>query len=240
MSASIVTDHALTATARRDALDVLSRLATAVGADLSFGARDWATSRAAPSYRNLLSTADLQQLLGLRIIRCQHALLVRDSAVTPISEFTTTFTVGDSVVRGCVVPELFWQLHADGATAHFRGVHHWHRGCRDLAQALADVAGLPVRAVAFLTPSRSSGLELHRDPDDLLVLQLEGHKTWELSAIGDGAVAETGSAASSLPPATEMVTLGPGGILAMRSTVAHRAATADEPSLHVTFGVSRN
>ena len=77
----------------------------------------------------------------------------------------------------------------------------------------------PVQANAYLSPADSAGLAPHSDSHDVLVLQVEGAKRWDVAELGT-------------------VQLEPGDVLYIPRGQRHNAATAQRHSLHITIGIT--
>lgn len=94
---------------------------------------------------------------------------------------------------------------------------HWHR----LARAFEGATRRPAQVNVYAGAPGAPGLEWHRDPHDVLVLQLAGSKKF---AVGDGA------------DVTD-ISLMPGDMLWLDRGVRHRATNSATGSIHASLGL---
>jgi hypothetical protein len=98
-----------------------------------------------------------------------------------------------------------------------------HRAITSVARFVTDLQRElthPVQANAYLTPPSAAGLAPHADRHDVIVLQIDGEKSWWVDGLGE-------------------VRLHRGDAMYVPLGVRHRAATSDTMSLHLTIGVIR-
>jgi len=130
---------------------------------------------------------------------------------------------------------------ADGYTIVLGGVERFVRAIASLAHSIEVELNFPVQVNAYITASASQGLVPHYDDHDVLILQIQGSKTWhlydgpvvpphELQPEKDKAVAIDG-----LPLLTD-VCLEVGDVLYLPRGRIHAAETNSEPSAHLTVG----
>ncbi|MFV2031141.1 MAG: JmjC domain-containing protein [Gammaproteobacteria bacterium] len=99
--------------------------------------------------------------------------------------------------------------------------------------------GLPcgiANSVAFFSQQQNEAYEGHADSDDVLVVQLDGRKTWHLFEpqqrryLGNENLND-----EKLGPFKHKITLRPGDALYVRAGVPHRCTTEGDFSLHMSF-----
>jgi ribosomal protein L16 Arg81 hydroxylase len=89
---------------------------------------------------------------------------------------------------------------------------------------------------AFFSQRSSEAYDGHRDSDDVLVIQIEGQKTWEVFVpqqrryTGNSPLTE-----AELGPRAAEFTMNPGDCLYVRAGVPHRCTTPSAYSLHLSF-----
>ncbi len=131
---------------------------------------------------------------------------------------------------------------ADGYTIVADGVERYVRPIALLSHAIEVELNFPIQVNAYLTPPESQGLVAHYDDHDVLILQIQGSKTWhlydgvdiaphELQRDKDKAVAIDG-----LPSPTDL-RLEVGDVLYLPRGRVHAAQTNSEPSIHLTVGI---
>jgi ribosomal protein L16 Arg81 hydroxylase len=192
-------------------------------------------------YDDLLSEADLEQLVcsgglrypGFRLVRAGEQLRVRDYT-TEIPWRPVPFSGSADVER--VLAE--WER---GATIVLQGLHLTRPSVGAFCRSLEETLGDPVQANAYYTPRSAQGLAVHHDTHDVFVLQVAGEKRWlvyepalELPLKDQRYSAELGVPGE---PVEDRV-LRPGDTLYLPRGWLHEALTSDTDSLHLTIGVN--
>lgn len=114
-----------------------------------------------------------------------------------------------------------------GATVVLQKVDAFHFGWHRLARAFEGATAQPVQVNLYATAGETDGLSWHRDPHDVLVIQLCGKKHFSLAA----------DLAGGQPADEEEVVLGPGDLLWMRRGTPHAVRSASTGSLHGSIGL---
>jgi len=145
--------------------------------------------------------------------------------------------------RGKVDLQQLWMRYHDGQTVVYEGAHHHLNVFSTLARLLSLATSRSVHANLYLTPAWSRGYNLHYDVHDVIVLQLDGTKTWRIYA----KPASVPDHPASFNPDTphdvlaetliDEKTLEPGDCLYLPAGFPHIARTTGDASLHVTFGL---
>jgi bifunctional lysine-specific demethylase and histidyl-hydroxylase NO66 len=131
---------------------------------------------------------------------------------------------------------------ADGYTIVVDGVEQYARTLGTLARCLEVELNFPTQVNVYVTPPESTGLVPHYDDHDVLVLQIEGSKTWQLYVGADLPPREIqrdkdkAVASESLSAPTEL-RLNAGDVLYVPRGRVHAARTHSEPSIHLTLGI---
>lgn len=131
---------------------------------------------------------------------------------------------------------------ADGYTIVLNGLERYLRTVATLSHSLEVELNFPTRVNAYVTPPDSTGFVPHYDPHDVLVLQIQGSKTWQVSTGAPVPPHEiqsrkgVGTDGPAPAPATE-VRLRAGDVLYLPRGQVHSAETHSEPSLHLTIGL---
>ena len=112
------------------------------------------------------------------------------------------------------------------------------------ARTWEDELRCPVQANVFLTPPGSSGFRPHYDTHEVLVLQLEGEKHWNIypdsqsSKVRLPLKRQAFDSNLGTPHGDPISTqLSPGDVLYVPRGVVHAAESRDLHSLHVTLGI---
>lgn len=129
---------------------------------------------------------------------------------------------------------------ADGYTIVLNGLERYSRTIASLSHSIEVELNFPTRVNGYVTPPESTGFVPHYDPHDVLVLQIQGSKTWHVS--GTAAVPaheiqrRKGVGTGGLTSPTD-VCMEPGDVLYLPRGQVHSAETHFEPSVHLTIGL---
>jgi ribosomal protein L16 Arg81 hydroxylase len=190
--------------------------------------------------REILSVADLDEVLSSEAIRPPYLDIARDGKTVPRSAYTDPVVVQREYVTDRVVPDRVATLFRAGATITWNSLNHHRPNLRALAGAMGTLFASQCDVIAFLTPAGRRGLAPHHDPVDVFVIQLEGTKSWRVWPVpeqrrGDDAGNLDESALGE--PAVE-ATLEPGDVLYMPYNCAHVARADDAVSLHLSLSIA--
>jgi ribosomal protein L16 Arg81 hydroxylase len=189
--------------------------------------------------REILSVADLDEVLGSEAIRPPYLDVAKDGRQVPRSTYTKPIIVQGEYVTDRVLPESVVAHFRAGATLTWNCLNHHRPGLRALAAAMGTMFATRSEVIAFLTPASRRGLAPHYDPVDVFVVQLEGTKSWRVWPVP---AERRGDDAGNLDearlgtPAIE-ATLQPGDVLYMPYNCAHVAAAGEQVSLHLSVTV---
>lgn len=149
----------------------------------------------------------------------EHFRLLIQGKKIPVTAFTDRM--------GEFREEAFQQLRGSGASVAFGNFENFSNPALALSRSLESEFKVPVQVNVYATPAGQQGLGVHVDPHDVLILQIQGEKEWD---IYDGAV-------TALASAPRTVTLKQGGWLFLpkgtRHEVRNRGVAA---SVHFTVG----
>jgi bifunctional lysine-specific demethylase and histidyl-hydroxylase NO66 len=191
-------------------------------------------------FDDLLSLADVDEVLTTRGLRHPAVRIVRDGEVIERDRFTRTARTGRARVDDLVEPGRVLDLFADGATIVLQALQRWWLPLTTLCRDLEVALGHPVQANAYLTPPGAAGLAPHHDTHDVFVLQVAGIKRWTLrESVLEAPLDRHHSdhVAAAAQPVLLEADLRPGDALYMPRGVVHSAATQEGLSLHLTVGI---
>ncbi|HLL65050.1 MAG TPA: cupin domain-containing protein [Micromonosporaceae bacterium] len=195
-------------------------------------------------FDDLLSVADVDELVSRRGVRTPFLRVVNDGRVVPTQRFSGSGGAGAEVADQ-VVDDRVLELVMDGATLVLQGLHRLWPALIDFTVALRAELGHPVQVNAYLTPAGAQGLGAHYDTHDVFVLQVAGRKRWRVHRPVKGSPLESQpwggqldevNATADGEPALD-VTLEPGDSLYLPRGWLHSATALDERSLHLTVGI---
>jgi len=193
------------------------------------------------SFGDLLSTADVDELLTDRALRTPFFRTVREGDGLPLP--TRTVTAGARQIGDLVDPEALAAQYADGATLVLQSVHRLHPPVAAFCRQLAVELGHPTQCNAYLTPGgQNQGFDYHHDTHDVFVLQVSGRKRWIVhEPVVRLPLSSQPQAGSHLVPEGAEpvmdVELLAGDALYLPRGYVHAALTTDDDSVHLTVGV---
>jgi lysine-specific demethylase/histidyl-hydroxylase NO66 len=213
-----------------------------------FEARHWSRTpllrRAADlpgGFADLLSADDVDELVADRALREPFFRVVKDAAGVPGT--TRAVTAGSRRVADVADADAVTREHLAGATLVLNSLHRNHPPVVRFCRALAEELGHQVQANAYVTPAGDAqGFAFHHDTHDVFVLQVSGHKHWQVHAplvelpLPSQPRAGAGLVGADAVPLLDVV-LEPGDSLYLPRGYVHAAATTDEHSVHLTIGV---
>jgi ribosomal protein L16 Arg81 hydroxylase len=131
---------------------------------------------------------------------------------------------------------------ADGYTIVLDAVEQYVRAVGTLARSIEVELDFPIQVNTYITPPEQRGLAPHYDDHDVLILQIQGSKTWHLYVGADRPPREIqrelekAVVIDGLPAPTD-VHLQAGDVLYVPRGRVHDAETASEQSIHLTVGI---
>jgi hypothetical protein len=203
-----------------------------------------APTKRASDFTDLLSLADVDELLSRRGLRTPFLRVAKQGAIVEPARYTGGGGVG-AEVGDQVLDERLFQLYSEGATLVLQGLHRLWPALIDFAVALRGDLGTPVQVNAYLTPPESQGFAPHYDTHAVFVLQVAGRKHWRVHrpVVTDpierqawGGRADEVAASAAAQPVIDAV-LEPGDALYLPRGWVHAADARAEQSLHLTVGL---
>ena len=195
-------------------------------------------------FSDLLTLADVDELLSTRGLRTPFLRIAKDGAVVDTKRFTTSGGAGAEVADQ-VSSDSVLRLFSEGSTVVLQGLHRLWPPLIAFADQLAADLGHPTQVNAYVTPPSSRGFSPHYDVHDVFVLQVAGEKHWTIHepVLTDplrsqpwGERAEEVAAAAEREPVIDTV-LRPGDALYLPRGYLHSAVALGEISAHLTIGV---
>ncbi len=140
--------------------------------------------------------------------------------------------------RGAPSLAALRQLWGSGVSINFARLEQFSNPVLALTRHLEGSLHMPTRVHFFATPGQSQGLGAHADDGDVLVLQVQGEKTWDVYRTAEPwRPGRPGTKVALQGHAPDTVTLKPGGWLFLPYGVYHEVRNkADTPSTHFTIG----
>jgi hypothetical protein len=128
---------------------------------------------------------------------------------------------------------------ARGATLSFDGIDEVHVPITRLAESFAAWFDASTQVNAYAGFRALHGLDLHRDGQEVFILQIHGRKRWLLYGFSIDGVNAGALEERSEPPAGSSLdrVLAPGNVLYIPRGCYHVALPLNEPTLHLTVGI---
>jgi bifunctional lysine-specific demethylase and histidyl-hydroxylase NO66 len=193
-------------------------------------------------FDDLLSVADVEELVCSSGIRYPAFRLVREGEQIPLSSYTVDIPWSPRGFTGTAEVQRVVEEFEAGATIVLQGLHHHWLPLAEFCRGLEASLGHPVQANAYYTPRGSQGLAVHHDTHDVFVLQVSGEKRWlvyepafELPLRDQKYKRERHGGPG---PAVHDLTLGAGHVLYLPRGWLHEALTSGTDSLHITVGIN--
>ncbi len=207
-----------------------------IGSEFAQGSADLATLSPLLSTPRLLDLI-MRHQMDQPLVRC-----FRDGAAIDPDRFLRRVRVAGRPAL-VIDPDGMTEVFEEGMTIVCDSVHLWDPGLEVANRALQWWSLEPVVTNAYLTSQDSVGFGLHWDDHDVIVVQLEGQKVWEVREPTEIAPINRplDAPVDSSSPVVWSGTLAPGGILHVPRGYWHRAWGVERGghSLHLTFGITR-
>lgn len=126
-----------------------------------------------------------------------------------------------------------------GATLSFDAIDELHEPLTRLSESFEAFFRAGTQINLYAAFRALHGLDLHRDDQEVFILQLDGRKRWLLYGFSVDGVDRNELIDSSVPPAGALLDqiLQPGDLLYIPRGCYHIAVPMNEPALHLTLGV---
>jgi hypothetical protein len=194
-------------------------------------------------FSGLLPWEALNRILEEHRLEPPRLRLTREGKPVPPASFLSYHAnrrkSGKPIPR-LLATEMTRQLRA-GATLVLDAVDELHRPVRNLAEALERVFGVRIQVNAYAGWRTCHGFDLHWDDHDVFILQVAGKKHWKVYKM-----TRRYPLARDVEPTIDRPTmplweglLNEGDLLYLPRGWWHVATPLDEPTLHLTVGVSR-
>jgi bifunctional lysine-specific demethylase and histidyl-hydroxylase NO66 len=199
----------------------------------------WATThhhlqRRCPRYfEGLFGSAAVEDLLEfIRPEASAVRLVRRDETRDP-----TTYRLADGAIDLVRIRNEF----VDGCTIVLNGLERYVPAIASLAHAIEVELNFETQVNAYITPPESQGFLPHYDDHDVLILQIQGSKTWHVYELADVSPRDLrrrdAFVAPDLLPLPSHLRLEAGDVLYLPRGRVHAAEANAEPSIHLTVGI---
>jgi ribosomal protein L16 Arg81 hydroxylase len=199
-------------------------------------------AREQPGYYDaVITAADLERIVSDPQARYPAIRLAKGGGYLPAQAYTRVHGSGEETFAGVVDVQQLSQEYRRGATVTLPALHTTWAPLARLCAALQRQLDHAVHANAYLTPGNAAGFTPHYDVHNVFVLQIAGHKRWQLYApmveLPHRSQLCTPQMFAGQPPMVEL-DLHAGDLLYVPRGVGHSTLTSHSHSAHVTIGVT--
>lgn len=182
-------------------------------------------SSGANRFETLLNWETLNRLIESGTYPCERLRVTRERALVP----ATFYSEGNKLD-----PARLWRLLDHGASLIFESLDEHVPNLGKLSQSIKVRIPERIWTGAITTTGRSGALKLHYDPQDLIILQIEGTKRWQ---IYDSPVINPVRGMPEQAPSQNVLVfdelLRPGDCLFLPAGYWHQCENSSDRSLHV-------
>ena len=188
--------------------------------------------RCAGYFDSLFGSAAVEELLEFIRPEPSAVRLVRNHE----NKAPHTYRFADGAVDLVRVRNEF----ADGYTIVLNGLERYVPAIASLSHSIEVELNFETQVNAYITPPGSQGFLPHYDDHDVLILQIQGSKTWHVYNDADVPPHEMrrldAVVSADLPLPTDL-RLEAGDVLYLPRGQVHAAEANAEPSIHLTLGI---
>lgn len=189
-------------------------------------------------FKELLSIESIADYLERKDLIYPSIRVVKDGMELPTSFYVNQSTFGNRTLEKINSRKVFGLL-ADGATVVGQQMNLSFPSLYALSQNLAQQFQAKLNINGYLTPSASKAFRPHYDMHEIIVIQVYGSKDWKLYDMPVASPNEPFDRAKWTPTApSHEFTLKQGDTLYLPCGFIHEAISVDEPSLHLSIGLS--
>ncbi|MFJ1707059.1 JmjC domain-containing protein [Kitasatospora sp. NPDC088346] len=187
--------------------------------------------------RSPFTLADVDAALATGFLHEPYVEMTRAQDPLGPDDYLTPRAVYDASYGGFADEGKIRALLDDGATLLMRRVDQWHGPTRDLLARLSAELQRAVEAFCFVTPPGTQGVPLHRDDADVLVIQLNGSKSWGVHEGPADGNWRHGRIDGEPPAEVLRATLHAGEVLYIPRGFAHQAVGNEGLSVHLSLTI---
>ncbi|MBD8537516.1 JmjC domain-containing protein [Frigoribacterium sp. CFBP 8751] len=197
------------------------------------------TSPVDPS--TLISWSDLDELVTTRRLVPPHLKVVNDGRSFPASAYLDQASSPRRRQQPVVDAGKLEAILSKGATLVINDLQEIAPRVTEAARALSELTHERVQANSYATWGKTRGFDPHWDDHDVLIVQVEGQKYWDIFGPGTRAPLDHQVDADNERPSLPVWSgnLFPGQVVYLPRGWWHAVRGSGDHSLHLTFGFQR-
>lgn len=191
-------------------------------------------------FKDLLSIKSMADYLERKDLVYPAVRVVKDGFELPLSFYVENVIFGNRSIERISNRKMF-KLLGDGATIVGQQLNFSIPSLYPLSEQLVNHFNAKLNINCYLTPSASKAFKPHYDIHEIFVIQVFGSKKWKLYNMPELSPKEQFDMTKwSVIAPTHEFTLNQGDTLYLPGGFIHEAIAVDEPSLHLSIGLSLN
>ena len=195
------------------------------------------------NYENLLTLSDINNFFSRNDLQLPFIRMAKDGNPVPYEEYLLDISAANGFDRIINVDKVLSKYH-NGTTIILNAGQLIFNNLRKLCSKLEDFFNFRINANIYITPKNNQGFTPHVDGHDVIILQIEGEKDWEIyrpiqslpnsSQAGDlNAEIRNGKELKHL----KSIKLSKGNFMYIPRGFIHEAKCSNEHSIHITIGL---
>ncbi|MBA2308493.1 MAG: hypothetical protein H0W01_04145 [Pseudonocardiales bacterium] len=191
------------------------------------------------AWSDLFGLEMLDELLHGTALRRPYFHVTKAGKRSPLSVITRDVRVLNATLTGVPHAEHVYQELGGGASLVLLQLEHLLPALRKFCGGISAELDRAVDCGAYVTPPESTGLPLHVDAQDVILLQVAGVKSWAVhERVGDERPVGRGLRSGERPARLVEAQLRPGDALVIPNGHAHSAVAGNNVSCHLTIGIT--
>lgn len=188
-------------------------------------------------FDSILSLSDIEDFLATGKPHYPNINLRKSGGAKAHQPWLAFTSMGDKVA---VDIDMIYKELGAGHTLILNAFQHKLPKLHKFLTEQGNAWSIGLSANIYVTPAGNQGFEWHYDNHDVLVLQVEGTKDWEILE-DQPFLPDTNYKGQSTPPTktdkAKAITLHPGDVLYLPRGIYHKAVANNLSSIHITVGM---
>ncbi len=190
---------------------------------------------------SLLSFSDIQTMLDRNYLSFPSIQLSKNGEYVEVNKYAHEVEYGKFCLNGVVNGNAVIDEFNSGSTIVINAINRHVESIQGICDIFEEALKCVVYANAYISPPNSTGFAPHFDKHDVVVMQVVGEKDWLIQSSKPASVSpviDKDVNADCMDSAIKQ-NLKAGNILYLPRGIIHSASTAQQESIHISFGVHR-